>query len=373
MVNLHIGRNDPCWCGSGAKYKKCHLERERERPLPTAALMAEFRHAKAWKTCLHPAAAPEKCSKIIDAHTVQRAKTMEELVDATNHVLTFYPYTPDESTGLPQLLRRGWRQASTFTGFCAFHDSVTFAPIETSDQIPDTERAFLFSYRALCHELYQKITVQQATKAILRSADRGMPVDQQAAIQHTYAVASAGRGKAILNLREVKELADTELQSANYNGWSFTILLFDGPLSLATSGVPTPNQDFDGRELQVLHDPSARVEHLYVSIASVAESRVAVVLGWRRQHVAPERLVQSLLSRDRDMIASYLVQYVFAHLENVYFADWWWSDLSPEQQAHIRGLAGNSNPYYFVPHFLQTRLVPWELSIIYHAGRVAGV
>jgi preprotein translocase subunit SecA len=25
-VNEHrdIGRNDPCWCGSGKKYKKCH-------------------------------------------------------------------------------------------------------------------------------------------------------------------------------------------------------------------------------------------------------------------------------------------------------------------------------------------------------------
>ncbi|MDO4601535.1 MAG: SEC-C metal-binding domain-containing protein, partial [Eubacteriales bacterium] len=21
---LKIGRNDPCWCGSGKKYKKCH-------------------------------------------------------------------------------------------------------------------------------------------------------------------------------------------------------------------------------------------------------------------------------------------------------------------------------------------------------------
>ena len=21
-----IGRNDPCWCGSGKKYKKCHLK-----------------------------------------------------------------------------------------------------------------------------------------------------------------------------------------------------------------------------------------------------------------------------------------------------------------------------------------------------------
>jgi hypothetical protein len=23
------GRNDPCWCGSGKKYKKCHLEADR--------------------------------------------------------------------------------------------------------------------------------------------------------------------------------------------------------------------------------------------------------------------------------------------------------------------------------------------------------
>ena len=22
--NESIGRNDPCWCGSGKKYKKCH-------------------------------------------------------------------------------------------------------------------------------------------------------------------------------------------------------------------------------------------------------------------------------------------------------------------------------------------------------------
>ncbi len=27
-----IGRNDPCWCGSGKKYKKCHLSKEKEYP-----------------------------------------------------------------------------------------------------------------------------------------------------------------------------------------------------------------------------------------------------------------------------------------------------------------------------------------------------
>ena len=24
-MSSKIGRNDPCWCGSGKKYKKCHM------------------------------------------------------------------------------------------------------------------------------------------------------------------------------------------------------------------------------------------------------------------------------------------------------------------------------------------------------------
>ena len=29
-----INRNDPCWCGSGKKYKKCHLGLESDAPQP---------------------------------------------------------------------------------------------------------------------------------------------------------------------------------------------------------------------------------------------------------------------------------------------------------------------------------------------------
>jgi len=28
---MSISRNDPCWCGSGKKYKKCHMESDREK------------------------------------------------------------------------------------------------------------------------------------------------------------------------------------------------------------------------------------------------------------------------------------------------------------------------------------------------------
>lgn len=29
---LSLGRNEPCWCGSGKKFKHCHLGREDKRP-----------------------------------------------------------------------------------------------------------------------------------------------------------------------------------------------------------------------------------------------------------------------------------------------------------------------------------------------------
>ncbi|MBN1550273.1 SEC-C domain-containing protein [bacterium] len=35
--NIWLNRNDPCWCGSGVKYKKCHMQadeplRQKHRP-----------------------------------------------------------------------------------------------------------------------------------------------------------------------------------------------------------------------------------------------------------------------------------------------------------------------------------------------------
>jgi hypothetical protein len=26
-----LGRNDPCWCGSGKKYKKCHMQSDEKK------------------------------------------------------------------------------------------------------------------------------------------------------------------------------------------------------------------------------------------------------------------------------------------------------------------------------------------------------
>ena len=65
-MSSEIGRNDPCHCGSGKKYKKCHLEKDEaadRKKRETAALNAAKVAAdepKSGDASEHARSAPEK-------------------------------------------------------------------------------------------------------------------------------------------------------------------------------------------------------------------------------------------------------------------------------------------------------------------------
>ncbi|HSH98415.1 MAG TPA: SEC-C metal-binding domain-containing protein [Methyloradius sp.] len=116
---MKLGRNDPCWCGSGAKYKKCHLDRESEPPHDPWKVAAEVAKEFSSEMCLVPEEMKHNCSgKIIKAHTVPRSGSLAKIAQA-GHVYTFVPSLPNfiKNKGklLPQLV--GIKNASTFTGF----------------------------------------------------------------------------------------------------------------------------------------------------------------------------------------------------------------------------------------------------------------
>src|SRR5580698_490327 len=99
-----IGRNDPCWCGSGQKYKRCHLNREAETRLPFAAIAQQTLAVAKIEHCLHPSAAPDVCDKVISAHTIQRSRVLDRITDSDNHVRTFYSARTDFSLDGPRVL-----------------------------------------------------------------------------------------------------------------------------------------------------------------------------------------------------------------------------------------------------------------------------
>jgi hypothetical protein len=94
----------------------------------------------------------ECSSKIIRAHSIQNNKILSKISDVGE---VLYPFS-DSEMGI-SLKRQGKKSASTFTGFCGFHDNHIFKSIENRDYLKgDKEQNFLFAYRTLAKEYHAK-------------------------------------------------------------------------------------------------------------------------------------------------------------------------------------------------------------------------
>jgi len=354
------GRNELCWCGSGKKYKKCHLNRASEKDLPFEALVQEMQEAWDQKKCMHPQAAAGVCDRIVSAHTIQRSRVLQRITDSSNHVRSFHPLKLDLSGRKLELRRIGWRDASTFTGFCGKHDSATFKPLEEAGFIGSPEQCFLIGYRALCHEVYQKTGLVRSYPRMRDLVDRGLPAEHQRELQGFWANLNAGAEKGLTDFQKLKHIMDEHLLRRNYSDWNRAVIHFRGDLCVA-SGAISPNRDIDGNELQTLHDPDSDIQELLFGVVATAGGG-AVVFGWRDCDVAPSRFVQSLLAKERQRLPSLVVQFIFAYVENTYFASDWWESLSRVDQEHIENLAAMGNPYYSdFSYSPSLTFAPWQV------------
>ncbi len=151
-------RNDSCWCRSGLKYKKCHLNRELQEPINIFELEAKLVAQARAGYCSHPDPSNDPCSSIIiRSHTVQKKGGIAAIAEA-GHVLTVKPVMKDmmATSGNPKPRKVGVNSASVFPGFCNKHDTTLFKPIEGSVLTLDKNSAFLFSYRAIAYERFSK-------------------------------------------------------------------------------------------------------------------------------------------------------------------------------------------------------------------------
>ncbi|WP_419749747.1 SEC-C metal-binding domain-containing protein [Terrisporobacter petrolearius] len=141
---MKIGRNSTCNCGSGKKYKKCCMNKPEKQKLVEAILKSKntLNHEARIKQCLHPR--KEKCSeKIIKAHAIQNNRILNKLSQ------NGYVVTMDGSSSLifQSDQKKGRKIATTFTGFCSYHDKILFQEIEDREFNKSQKQIFLWTYR----------------------------------------------------------------------------------------------------------------------------------------------------------------------------------------------------------------------------------
>ena len=108
------------------------------------------------KRCLHYDSG-DSCNYIIRAHSIQNSNQLSEIAEDGHVYMLDGKYTSlSKNSGKVSFTTRGVQQASTFLGFCGYHDNETFKPIDDGVLEPTAEQIALYLYRGVCKEAYEK-------------------------------------------------------------------------------------------------------------------------------------------------------------------------------------------------------------------------
>jgi len=330
-----IDRNDKCWCGSGIKYKKCHLNRDKKQRPSIEEARKVYKKTFSKKYCLHPEANSNTCKGgIVKAHSIQWGCGLSCIAE-DNHVYRLMPkvtYSPPSYS--IEVERIGINDASTFNGFCNFHDNNTFRQLEKYSFEASIDQIFLLAYRAQCREIFMKER-QHEMLPHMHEMDKGRDLSEQREMQEYIACYGAGVALGMTTSKKQKAKYDYALLNNDYSEMIYYVIFFDNKPELLCSGASILETDFLGRGYNQLGRNDIDQEEVTFSIIPT-EKGLAVVFAWLDRGKDTQTFFSSLSSLGEGNLPNAIVRYAFEYYENTYFSPRWWNSLNSITQEAIR-------------------------------------
>lgn len=330
------GRNDPCWCESGKKYKHCHRDKERHPAVEAHTLFQTLGSFKKTKKCSVPESLLHDCSnKIINAHTVSKSSSLKAIAK-DGHVLKISVDLKFNVAPKIILDEVGINNASTFSGFCSVHDKKIFSPIEDQPFNSSPLHCFLVTYRGIAKELFSKDYASK-TLEFMKTLDGGKSLPQQVAIQAASSSLGNNNSLTMGDLRQIKSKLDTMLISDDYSGLNYAVFTLESPPPIMGSAIVGPTFDFNGHKAQVFSKNTSDMPD-YISINSFSsEGKGYIVLSWLSEHSQTcNKLIRQFL--DKKLTADSLAVFTILLIENFYVSPVWYSSLDNDTQELIKNL-----------------------------------
>ena len=327
---MKIGRNSLCWCGSGKKYKKCHLYRSEQSPLSRQELEQSRKKLKSRKICFVPSSLKKECTKkIIKAHTISKSAGLK-VISEQGHVMGIKPSLSSliRTSGLVEIEKIGINEASTITGFCSKHDKELFSPIENDEFIATKKQLFLLAYRPVIRELYAKEATKNSLGNIIREADRGQDLDEQVIAQYIANEVNSGIDIGSEDIRYIKKHLDEILLNKTYEKLEHYIFELKEPPKIMASASIALEIDFNGKHIQSLDSTNKKVSSIIFNLVSF-NKKGFFIISWINEHSKlANDFISSLTSYNDDRIGDLIVGFIYTFCENVYASPSWWDSLN---------------------------------------------
>lgn len=273
---VKIGRNDPCPCGSGKKYKECCLNKSGDERFGEALMYAyeNIQREARMKGCLHPNKAECK-GKIIKAHAIQENRILQKLC-VNGQIVT---NDKTDNFGFQNCELRGRGIATTFSGFCKYHDKVVFQDIEDKPYIGTPKQIFLFTYRTMAWH-YLKKKEQQNAHEIIKSKIKNKGFD----LSNTEDVRlyTEGLKRAVLWNEEEKSIFDAAILNEDYEAISSWTWEIPYEIAFAISMMTEIPYDIDGKRINDLLIDEQRKE-IYLNILPI-DGKSVCIWSWLKKN-----------------------------------------------------------------------------------------
>lgn len=256
---MKIGRNEPCPCGSGLKYKKCCLVKTEGKKLAEAVVYAtqNLKREARIKQCLHPD--KTKCvEKIARAHAIQNNRILSKISEngmlITMDGTSFHMFQSSDEKG------RGI--ATTFTGFCSYHDKTLFQEIEDKEFVCSDKQIFLLTYRSMAWHYHKKQEQIRATEIqYAKMLEKGYDAKRSSEFRDFVSMLHLGNED---NSKE-KEIFDAALLREEYDIVNSYIWEIPFEVEFAISMMTELEYDIEGKPINdILH--ARDLKKIYLNI-----------------------------------------------------------------------------------------------------------
>ncbi|MCY4538586.1 MAG: hypothetical protein OXE52_10200 [Chloroflexi bacterium] len=287
-------------------------------------LSARIRKAKVKRECLHPNA-PDDCrGKIVQAHTVQR-KLLKKISRNGRVYMLDFDMTATQSP--LRMVPKGVSKASTFTGYCGYHDNQLFAPIEDRDLRVDQHHVSLLAYRSLTMELYNKHRLSDLYTQGLDLEDHS---DIQERVESLFGMAMPGTQMAISDGQILASMGQA-IVNGDFSDFYYYALELDCVPQILCSAGRTLACDVNGAPVQDLASPDA-LDLISVNVLPHRTKYGLAVFAWYGKSEPNEQFIRSFDKVAHDRKANVLVDFMFHNVESIIVSPKWWD----EQEAAVK-------------------------------------
>ncbi|WP_287021514.1 hypothetical protein [Cohnella sp.] len=335
--NLKIEPYEPCPCHPENKFKFCCYQKAKtespKRLVDSNYSDGRVNHMvrKMWEdTDFHSCFGfnSRECSgPIKNAHTIQNNRILNR-ISVDNHVYRFTP-TVNKRGVVPNLEKISKNKASTFFGFCDYHDTEMFKPIERKDYVGEDIQNFLFSFRSIAFEYQKKIR-------LLRNIKNLFELQPSAMLMHDFVYLYRVAQSDVKDYEHMYERLKQSYLANQFNCFKTIFRQLNYEISFATCATFTVEYDLFGNKINDIYNiGDVKVASIHLNIYPVEGKSNIIITHHINDDDIYSGYFDQLNALDEETLTRYLNYIIIYSTENVFFSPTFIESLSPTQKESL--------------------------------------